>query len=140
MQERVGTDTVSRPEAPISPVAAGGRTEMIEGDTADVRFRLTDEGSGTPLNALFPGAWMDVGQIGQTRDGSAAPLSCREKVGLYLKNIVGIRPMIDLNDYQLLVLNQEPTISVISPKIGVSGSTASRTSSSAKPIFSAVAD
>ena len=106
----------------VARVDAGGRTELMEGDTVEVRFRLTDEGTGTPLNSLNPGAWMDVGQTVEARGGGAAP-SCRDKVSLYLKNIVGIRPMVDLNSYYLLVLNKEPTISVIDPRTGISGRT-----------------
>lgn len=100
----------------------GDRTELMEGDTVEVQFRLTDEGTGTPLNALYPGAWMDVGQTVEARGGAVAQ-SCRDKVSLYLRNIVGIRPLVDLNSYYLLALNKEPTISVIDPRLGISGRT-----------------
>ena len=109
-------------EFSIAPAAGGDRTEMIEGDTAEVRFRLTDEGSGSPLTALYPGAWMDVGQPVRTGGGAPAQ-TCRDKASLYLKNIVGMQPLVDLNGYYLLVLNQEPTISVINPRVGISGRT-----------------
>jgi hypothetical protein len=36
---------------------------------------------------------------------------------------VGIRPQIDLNSYFVMVLNRDPSISVIDPVVGISGIT-----------------
>ena len=106
----------------VARVDGGDRKELMESDTVEIKFRLTDEGTGTPLNSLHPAAWMDVGQTVEARGGGVVQ-SCRDRVNLYLKNIVGIRPLVDLNNYYLLVLNQEPTISVIDPRTGISGRT-----------------
>jgi YVTN family beta-propeller protein len=50
-------------------------------------------------------------------------MSCRDRVRTYLQGIVGVRPMIDLNSHFLLVLNRDPSISVIDPAVGITGIT-----------------
>ena len=97
----------------------GGK--ILEGEYAQVRFRLTDEATGKPIRSLRPGAWMDIRKpLGQKEK---APLDCRQKVSLYLQGIVGIQPMVNLNGYFVLVMNKEPNIFVIDPFVGISGRT-----------------
>ena len=98
-----------------------GDGKVLEGEFAEVRFRVTDEATGKPVRSLRPGAWMDIGKPLGSKE--KAPLDCRQKVSLYLQGIVGIRPMVDLNGYFVLVLNREPSIYVIDPFVGVSGKT-----------------
>ena len=100
--------------------AAGSRAELMDGDLAEVRFRITDSG-GQPLKSLRPAGWMDIGKALDARGES--PLACRDKISLYLRGIVGIRPMVDLNSYYLLVMNKDPSISVIDPLVGMTGRT-----------------
>ncbi|MDD5763347.1 MAG: cytochrome D1 domain-containing protein, partial [bacterium] len=110
-------------EFSAAPVAAPGKEgkSLVAGGLADVRFRITGEADGKPLSGLRPGGWLDIGRIRQEK-GGASP-DCREKVSLYLKGIVGIRPLVDLNAYYLLVLNRDPSISVIDPLVGMTGKT-----------------
>lgn len=97
------------------------RRPLLEGDHAEVRFRMTDATSGQPLRGLSPSAWMDLGQVlsGKVEQKH----ECKDRVALYLKGLVGIRPLIDLNSYYLLVMNQDPSISVIDPVVGMTGKT-----------------
>jgi len=106
----------------IASVAGAAEGEPLRvGDFAEVKFRLTDPGTGAPAATPEPAAWMDIG------DRLPAPghekQDCKEKVALYLKGMVGIRPMIDLNGYYLLVLNHDPSISVIDPVVSMTGMT-----------------
>jgi YVTN family beta-propeller protein len=94
---------------------------LLEGDYAEVRFRMTDATSGRPVPGLKPAAWMDMAGVVGGRPGEVK--ECKEKVGLYLKGTVGIRPMIDLNSYYLLVLNNDGSISVIDPVVSMTGNT-----------------
>ena len=98
---------------------AGG---VIEGEFTDLRFRVTDEAKGKPVRSLRPGAWMDISRPWTRRRGRR-PLDCRKKVGLYLQGIVGIRPMLDLNGYFIVVMNREPNLYVIDPFVGMAGRT-----------------
>lgn len=105
--------------APAEKKEAGEK--LLEGEFAEARFKVTDEATGKPVRGLRPGAWMDISKpLGK---GEKAPMECREKVSLYLRGIVGIRPMVDLNGYFVLVLNREPGIFVIDPFVGISGRT-----------------
>lgn len=120
-----GADNVAREgvrvEFSYSP--AGKRDGgVIEGEFAELRFRVTEEAKGKPVRSLRPGAWMDISRPMDARPGQDRP-DCRKKVGLYLQGIVGIRPMVDLNGYYIVVLNQEPNLYVIDPFVGMAGKT-----------------
>ncbi|MBI5342002.1 MAG: YncE family protein [Deltaproteobacteria bacterium] len=99
----------------------GGKGDLREEDYADVTFRITDAGTGQPVRALAPGAWMDIGQ--SLAGHEKAPLDCRQKMSLFLSGRVGIRPMIDLNSYFVLALNRDSSISVVDPMVGMAGKT-----------------
>jgi YVTN family beta-propeller protein len=100
----------------------GARSEtLVEGEYADVRFRMTDATSGRPVPGLKPAAWMDMSGVVGGKAGEQK--ACKDKVALYLQGSVGIRPMVDLNSYYLLVLNQDASVSVIDPVVSMTGST-----------------
>ncbi len=105
---------IGRPGEP-----AGG--PLLEGEYAEVRFTMTDAASGRPVPGLKPAAWMDMAGVVAGRGGEER--ECREKIGLYLKGVVGIRPLVDLNSYYLLVLNADASLSVIDPVVSMTGST-----------------
>ncbi len=99
----------------------------MEGALTELRFRITDERSGKPVQGNRPAAWMDVGANIQGQAG-AVQKQCIEKIGLYLKGAVGIRPLVDLNGYYLLVMNKDPSITVIDPMVSMAGRTSTFTS------------
>lgn len=100
----------------------GRGTDLVAGRMAEVRFAITEAATGKPIRGLAPGAWMDLAQALQGRP-DAEQRTCKEKVGLYLRGAVGIRPMIDLNSHYVLVLNREPSISVVDPLVSMAGRT-----------------
>jgi YVTN family beta-propeller protein len=99
-----------------------GRDAIVEGEFADIEFRIEGAEDGKPLQGVYPGVWIDITQTadGQTKGTS---LECRTRVGQYLQGLVGMRPMIDLNSYYVMVLNQDASISVIDPVVGITGIT-----------------
>ncbi len=109
---------------PVVPVGPGGatRTTLMAGDHADVTFRITDAVSGQPVQGLYPGVWMDVSKPWNAKK-DIQPMDCKQRVGMYLQGLVGIRPLIDLNSYFVMVLNQDPSITVIDPLVGITGIT-----------------
>lgn len=96
--------------------------ELMEGHLAEVRFSITDERTGKPVAGGRPGAWMDIGANIQGKAGSEQK-ECKEKIGLYLKGAVGIRPLVDLNGYFLLVMNRDASVTVIDPMVSMGGRT-----------------
>jgi YVTN family beta-propeller protein len=96
--------------------------DLMEGDLADVRFKISDEASGQPLRGMVPGAWMDMAHVMQGQAGSDQK-SCKDKVSLYLKGMVGMRPMLDLNSYFVLLMNNDASISVVDPLVTMGGTT-----------------
>lgn len=105
---------------------AGDATELVEGGLADIRFRITDANTGKGVPGLAPGAWLDLAQV-ISNPKLNEQKECKDKIALYLKGVVGVRPMVDLNSYYLLVLNKDPSISVIDPLTSVGGVTSTLT-------------
>jgi YVTN family beta-propeller protein len=105
----------------ILPSDAGRTSTLVEGEYANVRFRMSDAASGRPVPGLKPAAWMDMSGVVGGKAGEQR--ACKDKVALYLQGSVGIRPMVDLNSYYLLVLNQDASVSVIDPVVSMTGST-----------------
>jgi DNA-binding beta-propeller fold protein YncE len=102
-------------EFQIAP--ASEKSQLMEEQDALVRFRITDVNSKTPIAGVRPLAWLTQRE-GAMTDSQA----CHEKIQSYLGGTLRSRPDIDLNSYYLLVLNQEPNISVIDPLLGFGGS------------------
>ncbi len=110
---------------PLHPERTGGK--VMEGDFANISFRISGADDNQPLQGVYPGVWID---LVQTADGErkGVSLDCKNRVASYLQGLVGMRPMIDLNSYFVMVLNQDPSISVIDPVVGITGITSLFTS------------
>lgn len=102
----------------VTPVTAPN-DPLRAGEIARLTLSITDAGTGKPVSGLLPAGWIDPLQEDAQLDREA----CRTAAGTYLAGYLGIRPMIDLNSYYLVVLNADPTIAVIDPIIGVRGIT-----------------
>ena len=105
------------------PTGSGGEPgDLMEGEFADIEFRITGAETGEPLQGVYPGVWID---LTQTAAGEKQGISveCKVRVGQYLQGLVGMRPMIDLNSYYVMVLNQDASISIIDPIVGITGIT-----------------
>jgi len=101
--------------------------ELMEGKFAEIEFRISGAENGEPLQGVYPGVWVD---LTQTADGEkkGASFDCKTRVSQYLQGLVGMRPMIDLNSYYVMVMNSDPSISVIDPVVGITGITSLYTS------------
>ncbi len=135
--ERLLPATTTAAASRDAPVAASGRLTrdgvtiefearpaeggaLMEGGFADIRFRISDATSGQPIRGAAPGVWLDLAQVIASRDGQR---ECKDKIALYLKGMVGIRPLVDLNGYYLLLMNQDPSITIIDPVVSLAGKT-----------------
>ncbi len=102
-------------------------SELMEGALSELRFRLTDERTGAPVRGNRPAAWLDAG-VNIQAQAAGTQRQCVEKVGLYLKGAVGIRPLVDMNGYYLLVMNRDASLTVIDPMVSMGGRTSTLTS------------
>jgi YVTN family beta-propeller protein len=91
----------------------------IEQQHARLSFKITDGAKGEPVRSLTPGVWIDMINDGSGKASTA--LSCKDRVGSYLGGRVGITPLIDVNSYFILSMNQDSTISVIDPNVVIGG-------------------
>ena len=112
---------VVREGTEVTVQVSGPSPMLTEGDTARIEVRFRDAANGEPLRGLRPAVWLDGLPAGAS--ASMEERSCRERVNGYLRGNLNSRPLVDLNGYFLLVMNRDPTISVIDPIVGISGRT-----------------
>jgi YVTN family beta-propeller protein len=101
---------------------AAGFSQLLEGGFADIEFRITSAEDDEPLRGVYPGVWIDLTEMPDGEE-SGVGFDCRTRVTQYMQGLVGMRPMIDLNSYYVMVLNRDPSISVIDPVVGITGIT-----------------
>lgn len=83
---------------------------LTEGDTMRVAFTLRDE-SGTPLENARPAAWL-----------APAGRDCTSEAARFLGGGITDRASVDFNNYYVLALNDDATISVVDPRFSFGGS------------------
>lgn len=88
------------------------------GEDANIKFKVTDTTTGTPIKGLNLSAWVSL----RAGDKPVDAEQCREKIQSYLTGSMRARPDVDLNSYYILALNHSPDISVIDPLLGFGGS------------------
>lgn len=92
----------------VEPVGSRGLMEATE---ARIKFKITETSGGKAMPNLHPVAWIDARQGVRLTDEKA----CRAKVQDFLQANFARKALIDLNNYFILALNNEPNISVIDP-------------------------
>src|SRR5215204_210935 len=104
-------------EFTVDPQTANA-TRPKAAEDANIKFKITDTTTGTPVKGLNLSAWLSL------RSGDKAPdaTQCREKIQSYLTGSMRARPDVDLNSYYLLALNKSADITVIDPLLGFGGS------------------
>jgi YVTN family beta-propeller protein len=103
-------------------LGVGGRggelaPRIVEGEHAVLQFHLTEAANGAPLEGLRPAVWLDVG------DEDSSEEACQDRVQGYLGGTLDARPIVDLNSFFILGMNQDNTLSVIDPMVDVAGMT-----------------
>jgi YVTN family beta-propeller protein len=104
-------------EFTVEPLAQNANTIRAAEDV-NVKFKVTDTTTGTPVKGLGLSAWISKG----LSEKLIEPAQCREKIQSYLTGSLRARPDVDLNSYYVLALNKSPDMSVIDPLLGFGGS------------------
>src|SRR5678810_111047 len=104
-------------EFTAEPLAQSAKSIRAAEDV-NVKFKVTDTTTGTPVKGLGLSAWISM------REGNklTEQAQCREKIQSYLTGSMRSRPDVDLNSYYILALNKSADISVIDPLLGFGGS------------------
>lgn len=104
-------------EFDMEPLAKDA-TRVKAGEDTQVRFRVTDTTTGTPIKGLGLSAWMSQ----RAGDKPLDSQQCRSQIQSFMTGSLRARPDVDLNSYYVLALNRSPDISVIDPLLGFGGS------------------
>ncbi len=96
--------------------AGASTTAPREGESARVRFSITDTTTGQPLTRLSPAVWLS--RLGT---GGATPQTCAEKIREFLGGSIFAKADVDLNTFRVLALNDDATITVVDPLFGFGG-------------------
>ena len=91
---------------------------LMAGEDATASFKITGTNGSVPLSNLRPAVWIDQRPGKEPSDAN----QCRDKIQAFLQTDFSKRPVLDLNSYFVLTLNEEANISVIDPISGFGGS------------------
>ena len=104
----------------VAPIGRAVKNDsgLMAGEEATASFKITGTNGSVPLSNLRPAVWID-----QRPGKDPSDLKqCRDKIQAFLQTDFTKRPVLDLNSYFVLTLNEESNISVIDPLSGFGGS------------------
>ena len=90
------------------------RNSFQEGDAVLFRFTINDTATNGPIRGVFPSAWLDL----RRNDETPAANGCEIKAQKFITGGLFAQAELDLNDYYVLALNDDATISVVDPLFG----------------------
>ena len=79
--------------------------------TTQLELSIMGTETGAPMKGLRPAVWLD-----RHRDGS---VTCKEKINSFLQASLAYRPDVDLSSYYIVTLNDDASVSVIDPVLGL---------------------
>jgi YVTN family beta-propeller protein len=105
----------------IDPLATPDSEEAIvkSGEALGVGFKITDGQSDYGVSDLHPQGWMYKRPSGQERPDDE---TCLENIKKFARGGVSVEAEGDLNNYFLLTLNADNSISILNPSINVATS------------------
>ena len=101
----------------ITPLAGA---DLREGAPARITLKFTDATTGAKLRGINPAAWFSARENAAHPSGRTA---CEAKIAAFLGGNLFSEPSLDLNVYDVVTLNEDPTLSVVDPRFSVGGST-----------------
>lgn len=89
---------------------------LREGDPARLHVKLSTEGNGAPLGGIYPAAWFAPAS-GEPLDRSR----CTARVAAFAGGNMLTRPVLSLNNYYVVALNGDGSVTVVDPYFGFGG-------------------
>ena len=87
------------------------------GDDVTVRLKVSDAVTGAPISAAKPAAWF----VTREENGKLDPASQAQKIGALIQGSPLVPAELDLNQFYVLALNDDATITVVDPRFGFGG-------------------
>jgi YVTN family beta-propeller protein len=84
-----------------------------------IRFNITDKKTQFGLSELHPLAWITPRLPGA---GKPSQQQCESNIKLFLKAGVSVKSESDLNNYYILTLNSDNTVSILNPSVNLATS------------------
>lgn len=100
-----------------SPDAERPTAALRAGDDVAVRLRITDAATGAPITGAKPAAWLTPRGDSEPRDTA----SLARKIGALLQGSPMVTAELDLNQFYVLALNTDATVTVVDPRFGFGG-------------------
>ena len=106
-------------ELSIQPLSGN---QLREGEDVVVRFTISDTATNSPVRRLQPAAWINLRTDATTESRMTPAKACRDRVQELLSGSVFAQADNDLNNFYVLAMNDDATISVVDPRFGFGGS------------------
>lgn len=106
-------------ELSIQPLSSN---HLREGEDALIRFTISDTATNSPVRRLQPAAWINLRTDATTESRMTPAKACRERVQEFLSGSIFGQAEIDLNNFFVLAMNDDASISVVDPRFGFGGS------------------
>src|SRR5258706_475121 len=100
----------------VAPLAGA---DLREGAPARITLKFTDATTGAKLRGINPAAWFTARENAAPPSGRTA---CEAKIAAFLGGNLFSEPSLDLNVYDVVTLNEDPTLSVVDPRFSFGGS------------------
>jgi len=92
-------------------------SELREGAPVRVSVKFTDTATGGPLRGINPAAW-----FGEKESAASGRTACEAQIASFLGGSIFTGAALDLNNYDVVTLNEDPTLSVVDPRFSYGGS------------------
>jgi YVTN family beta-propeller protein len=105
----------------IVPLGVAGvrpKSALCSGDDVTFRIRISDAATGRPIVGAKPAAWLAARAPGEPRDAG----SLTRKVARLARGDPLDPPELDLNQFYVVALNDDATITIVDPRFGFGGS------------------
>jgi len=100
----------------VAPLAGA---DLREGAPARITLKFTDATTGAKLRGINPAAWFAARENAAPPSGRTA---CEARIAAFLGGNLFSEPALDLNVYDVVTLNEDPTLSVVDPRFSFGGS------------------
>lgn len=99
-----------------TPEAKGQNPGLVAGSDATITFRLSDARTNSPVTGLHPNGWINSNSTGSALNEA----QCKDQIKYLSGGLLSARAEIDLNNYLVLTLNHDNTVTFINPLVSFS--------------------